>query len=97
MSDAIIIAIVGGVFGVINTGGIIAVAVINSKGNKKIATNVEVYHKEINGKMETLLKNKDELSKTKEELAGVKGQVIGAGLANQAATDSKNEKSNDKK
>ena len=52
MSDAVLIVVVPSV---ITTIGLIVVAYLNTRQNKKISEKVDGYHKEVNGKMGELL------------------------------------------
>ena len=52
MSDAVLIVVAPSV---ITTIGLIVVAYLNTRQNKKISEKVDGYHKEVNGKMGELL------------------------------------------
>ena len=52
MSDAVLIVVVPSV---ITTIGLIVVAYLNTRQNRKISEKVDGYHKEVNGKMGELL------------------------------------------
>jgi hypothetical protein len=68
MSDAVIIALIGSIS---TTAGIIVSSWINSNGNRKISHNVDAYHKEVNGKMETLLDAKEKLGQATGKLEAI--------------------------
>ena len=74
MSDAVITA-------GITTIGLIVVAYLNTKQNRKISDKVDGYHKDVNGKMGELLRVTGEAEKAK----GVKQ----GSEENQAKTDAK--------
>lgn len=80
MTDALSVAIVTGTVAIFGGLVTVALALINK--------NVKEYHKEVNSKMSIMLENKDALSASREETAGLKGEMKGA-QDNQAITDAK--------